>query len=269
MTAADFKNTIESLGPWFHNIHLGEGIQTAPNHFLGDFPRFKWEKIAPHIPEDLEGKRVLDIGCNAGFYSFELAKRGAEVTAIDLDGHYLKQARWAAEVLGLKHRITFKKMQVYDLARLEEEFDITWFMGVFYHLRYPLLALDIVSEVTKEMMVFQTLMMPGQERLKVKENYKLNAGKDMMKEGWPKMAFIEQRLDNDLTNWWAPNRSAVEAMARTSGFEVTASPDDEILIMKKDPALKPVSQDWNRSEFLSAIGQEYNEYLWKKVEWTE
>ena len=49
----------------------GRDIQTAPDHFLGDFPRFKWLEIAPHIPEDLKGWRVLDIGCNAGFYSFE------------------------------------------------------------------------------------------------------------------------------------------------------------------------------------------------------
>ncbi|HEX2099456.1 MAG TPA: DUF1698 domain-containing protein, partial [Candidatus Synoicihabitans sp.] len=65
------------LAPWFHNIHLPDGTQTAPNHPLGDFPRFKWQQIADHLPHDLTGWRVLDIGCNAGFYTVELARRGA------------------------------------------------------------------------------------------------------------------------------------------------------------------------------------------------
>ena len=88
---------IAELGPWFHNLHLPSGEQTAPEHGLGDFPRRVWQGIAPHVPEDLRGWTALDIGCNAGFYAFELARRGAEVTAIDHDGHYLRQARWAAE----------------------------------------------------------------------------------------------------------------------------------------------------------------------------
>src|SRR3954463_5960088 len=87
---------IAALGPWFHNIHLPDGTQTAPDHFLGDFPRFKWEALADHLPADLEGWTALDIGCNAGFYTFELAARGARVTGIDVDPHYLAQAEWAA-----------------------------------------------------------------------------------------------------------------------------------------------------------------------------
>src|SRR5690348_12631725 len=74
------EGEIAALGPWFHNLHLPDGSETAPHHRLGNFPAFKWAEIAPHIPSDLTGWRVLDIGCNAGFYSFELAKRGAHVT---------------------------------------------------------------------------------------------------------------------------------------------------------------------------------------------
>src|ERR671932_2784588 len=76
------EREIASLGPWFHNLHLPDGAQTAPNHALGDFPAFKWRELAPHLPSDLTGWRALDIGCNAGFYSFELAKRGASVTGV-------------------------------------------------------------------------------------------------------------------------------------------------------------------------------------------
>src|SRR6185312_14831575 len=60
----DIDADIAALAPWFHNLHLPDGRQTAPDHSLGDFPAFKWREIEPHIPQDLSGWRVLDIGCN-------------------------------------------------------------------------------------------------------------------------------------------------------------------------------------------------------------
>src|SRR5690606_37263911 len=116
-----------------------------PDHWLGDFPAMKWAEIAPHMPEDLTGWSALDIGCNAGFYTFELARRGAEVLGIDVDDRYLNQARWASEQYGVSDRVRFRRMQVYELAKLDEQFDLVWFMGVLYHLRYPMLGLDIVT----------------------------------------------------------------------------------------------------------------------------
>src|SRR5215204_4805527 len=97
------EDDIASLGPWFHNLHLPNGRQTCPDHWAGDFPAFKWNDLAPHVPRDLSGWSCLDIGCNAGFYTFELARRGATVLGIDLDEKYLAQARWAARRLGLSH----------------------------------------------------------------------------------------------------------------------------------------------------------------------
>jgi tRNA (mo5U34)-methyltransferase len=102
---------ITALAPWFHNLHLPDGSQTCPDHSLGDFPNFKWQQIAPHLPEDLTGWSALDIGCNAGFYSFALARRGAHVLAIDSDPHYLRQARWAAVQFGLQDAVDFQQMQ--------------------------------------------------------------------------------------------------------------------------------------------------------------
>jgi tRNA (mo5U34)-methyltransferase len=64
----DLEERIDALAPWFHNINLG-GVWTAPDHFLGDYPGAKFRRFAPHLPKDLAGKSVLDIGCNAGFYS--------------------------------------------------------------------------------------------------------------------------------------------------------------------------------------------------------
>lgn len=260
-----FSDKIEALSPWFHNIHLPDGTPTAPNHFLGDFPAFKWEKIKHTIPEDLSGWSVLDIGCNAGFYSLELAKRGAKVTGIDLDEHYLKQARWVAEQFGLDDKITYKQMQVYDLAHVEEEFDLVWFMGVFYHLRYPLLALDILSQKTKKLMVFQTLSLPGQEEMGIPEDVEFHKREIMKSEAWPSMAFIENKLAGDPTNWWAPNHQGIISMLRSCGFKVTGMPEDETYIAVKDKSLYSSLESWNYSEYLSAIGKDWQKEVTKKT----
>src|SRR5881275_182836 len=135
-TRSDVDEQVRALAPWFHNLHLPDGTQTCPDHRFGDFPAFKWREIAPHLPQDLAGWSCLDIGCNAGFYSFELARRGATVLGIDLDHRYLAQARWAAPRLGVSRLVRFERMQVYDLAhRLPpgEKFDLVLFMGVLYH----------------------------------------------------------------------------------------------------------------------------------------
>lgn len=259
------QQKIAALGPWFHNIHLPDGTQTAPDHFLGDFPAFKWKEIQSHIPEDLTGKTVLDIGCNAGFYSIELARRGAKVTGIDLDPHYLEQAKWVVEQHGLSQLITLKQQQVYDLAREDQQYDIVWFMGVLYHLRYPLLALDILAKKTKKMLVFQTLTMPGEDHFAVQEDYQINERDKMLEPGWPKMAFIENKLNGDPTNWWAPNMACIEAMLRTCGFKITARPGHELFICQPDPENPGINELWNKSEYLSAVGKDWHAAYAEKV----
>src|SRR3982750_3381856 len=107
------RERVRQLGDWFHNLNL-RGVQTAPNHFLGDYPEIKWRNFANAIPADLRGKTVLDIGCNAGFYSIEMKRRGAErVLGLDFDDTYLAQARFAAEMC--ETEIEFRKMSVFDV----------------------------------------------------------------------------------------------------------------------------------------------------------
>lgn len=259
------EEEIQKLGPWFHNIHLPDGSSTAPNHFLGDFPAFKWNNIKDAIPEDLTGCKVLDIGCNAGFYSVELAKRGAEVTAIDLDEHYLKQAKWTAKQFGLQDKISFRKMQVYDLAHTDEQYDLVWFMGVFYHLRYPMLALDIIAQRVKKMLVFQTLSMPGKDEMEIPEDIDFHGRDIMQKPAYPVMAFIEKRLAGDPTNWWAPNHQAIISMLRSCGFSVTDMPEDETYVAVKDKSLITDFNTWNYSEYLSATGKNWHEEIGLKT----
>ena len=116
------------------------------------------------MPDDLSGWRALDVGCNAGYYSFELARRGAQVTAVDFDARYLRQARWAAAQLGLCHNVAFRRLHVYELAREPTRYDLVWFMGVAYHLRHPLLALDPLRRLTRRLLVFQSMTFRPQMR---------------------------------------------------------------------------------------------------------
>ncbi len=251
----DLLDEIASLSPWFHNLHLPGGIQTAPDHFLGDFPAYKWQELADALPRNLTGWSVLDIGCNAGFYSFELARRGAAVTGIDANAHYLTQARWAAEKYGLAGRVRFEKMQVYDLANHDQTYDLVLFLGVFYHLRYPLLGLDIVSRRVRRLMVFQTLTMPGEAVYPDIGDHEIGERKVFLEEGWPKMAFIEYRFSNDPTNWWAANHAAVEAMLRSSGMKVISRPGTEVYLCAPDPEAPSCVTTWNAEEFRAATGQ--------------
>jgi tRNA (mo5U34)-methyltransferase len=233
--AQRLRREIDALGPWFHNLHLPGGVQTLPDHFLGgDFPRFKWQEIAGCVPADLSGWRVLDVGCNAGFYSFELARRGASVLAIDSDERYLAQARWAARQLDTAQRVEFRQLGVYEIARVHEQFDLVWFMGVFYHLRYPLLALDLLARRTRRLMVFQTLTMPGATVYEDTADHPITHREPLLDPGWPKMAFIEHRFSGDATNWWVANHAGVEAMLRSSGLRVVHRPAHEIYFCEPD-----------------------------------
>jgi tRNA (mo5U34)-methyltransferase len=231
LSGEEIRRRAQALGPWFHNIDL-EGVATAPDHFLGDYPAVKWKAFADAIPQDLRGRTVLDIGCNGGFYSLEMKRRGADrVLGVDFDDSYLAQARFAAEVAGLD--IEFRRLSVYDVAGLGERFDIVLFMGVLYHLRHPLLALDLVREhVVGDLMVFQSMQRGSAEVEPLEQNYPFWNEALFDRPDFPKLHFIEQRYADDPTNWWVPNRACVEAMLRSAGFEITGHPEPEVYLCR-------------------------------------
>lgn len=232
LTTEQIRRRVEELGDWFHNLDLG-GVQTAPDHFLGDYPRVKWQHFSSALPEDLTGKSVLDIGCNAGFYSIQMKRRGADrVVAIDTDEKYLDQARFAAKVSNAE--IEFRNLSVYRVADLHEQFDLVLFMGVLYHLRHPLLALELLHEhVVCDLLVAQSLLRGSKETKRVPKDFPFWEIEMFDREDFPRMFFIENRFANDPTNWWIPNRAGFEAMLRSAGFEILDHPEDEVFICRR------------------------------------
>jgi tRNA (mo5U34)-methyltransferase len=228
----DLEERIAALAPWFHNINLG-GVWTAPDHFLGDYPGAKFRRFATHLPKDLSGKSVLDIGCNAGFYSIEMKRRGAgRVLGIDSDERYLAQARFATERLGFDD-IEFANLDVFNVGALGEKFDVVIFMGVLYHLRHPLLALDLIREhVAGDLMLFQSMQRGSKHVLALDEDYEFAETNIFFETSFPKLHFIEKQYSHDWTNWWVPNRACTEAMLRSAGFVIDKRIEEEVYLCR-------------------------------------
>ncbi len=128
-------------GGWWHSIDLGDQVTPGVN----TLERLQTYWIDMRFPDDLRGKRVLDIGYWDGFFSFEAERHGAEVVAVDC---WRPPNLFKAHV-ALNSKVEFREMSVYEVSRRKlGTFDIVLFLGVQYHLRHPLLGLERVCEVS-------------------------------------------------------------------------------------------------------------------------
>jgi tRNA (mo5U34)-methyltransferase len=107
-------------------------------------------------------------------------------------------------------------------------------MGVLYHLRHPLLALDLLHDhVARDLLVFQSLMRGSRELLPVADDYPFSETAVFDEPGFPRLHFVEKSYTGDSTNWWIPNRACAQAMLRSAGFDVVAEPEPEVLICRR------------------------------------
>jgi tRNA (mo5U34)-methyltransferase len=217
---------IAELGPWFHNFELAPGVWTNPSARSPgpDYPLSRWRVIKPLLPE-ISGKACLDVGCSSGFFALKLKELGAShVLGVDAgeQPQAINQARFAASTLGLD--VEFASSSVYALQDLGRRFDVVLFMGVFYHLRHPLLALETVRAVSRDTMIFQTITTRHDKDLdelgdSVRTNVDFTSS-TMVENRFPAMRFVEGALDCDSSCWFVPNVQAVAAMLRSCRFRL-------------------------------------------------
>ena len=204
----DLQSSLDQLGPWYQNIEVAPGVWTNPS--LPNHPRDRWLAIQPFVG-NLAGKTVLDIGCNAGFFAMRMKEHGASrVVGIDTDAKVLQQARFLSD-LELQHR------SAYDIVKLGQ-FDIVLCLGVLYHLRHPLLALDHIAQICRERLFVQMVMRSSYDEFVPASDYDIDEHAVFETPAFPRMFFIEQSFANDATNWWFATRGCLTAMLRSSGF---------------------------------------------------
>lgn len=238
----ELRERLRSYSFWYHNIDLGDGIRTNPDHPHGDYPASRWKVIEPWIPDDCSGSTVLDIGCNAGFFSIEFKKRGAAyVLGVDELPEVIDQARLVASETGHPD-IDYRCMSVYDLDRLVDvpsRFDFVVFLGLFYHLRHPLLMLDKVSGLSPRRMYFQTVLRGARGSMELQPDYPIEEHRIFDDPRYPALYFVERKFAGDPTNWWMANESCVLAMLRSAGFTEFQRTDNPEIIICGAPTHRP------------------------------
>ena len=219
MTREEILSELARLQPWFHRIDLGGGLYTKTESVMGeplDHPAGPWETIGKCIPEDLTGKSVLDVGCNAGFYAVEAKRRGARrVLGVDGQRQHVRQAVFVRKVLGLD--IEYRRMNVYELTRRRVgEFDITLALGLVYHLKHLVLALENLYEVTRELLVVETAILPPKHTPK---SFTHPVGRAEMR--LHPLAYVENppEAKEQVFNWFLPGVEALTALLRNTGFD--------------------------------------------------
>jgi len=218
------QQKITELGPWFHNFQLAADLWTNSSGSGpgADYPDWRWRHVRTLLP-DVAGKTVLDVGCSSGFFSLKLKELGAAyVLGVDAGEQpkAIEQARFAARTLSLD--VDFRVLSVYDLREIGRQFDLILFMGVLYHLRHPLLALEAVRSVCGETLILQTITTPHDRTLNEIDSASLQkAGLRspvLTEDRFPAVRFIEGPLDFDVTCWFIPNPQAVVSMLRSCSF---------------------------------------------------
>jgi tRNA (mo5U34)-methyltransferase len=216
----EVERRVRELGWWYQHFELPPGVWTGDGTPPAYFPQERWNLFAEHVPASLAGKTVLDVGGNSGYFSIQMLLRGAErCTLVDPFAEWTDQARFAAEQFGVELEVVNEDIHVFCLTT-DERFDYVLFLGTFYHLKYPVLVLDRLAEMTAERMIFQSHARTPE------------AGTEL-----PTMAFVEGDYLGDHSNFWVPTHEALEALSRSAGLEVVARPHPEVLVCEPRDSL--------------------------------
>jgi tRNA (mo5U34)-methyltransferase len=158
----EVQSGFEKLGPWCYHVET-QGGSTRPfgtyNDRTIDFHRFRNSLICGavhrYFGSRLNDIDLADIGCNCGFFSLEMANRGAKhCLGIDLRDFNIAQAKWLGSLYGIDNA-EFRVGNVKDLGN--EQFDVVLNLGLMYHLSTPFEVLQACYRMTKEVCVIDSI----------------------------------------------------------------------------------------------------------------
>jgi tRNA (mo5U34)-methyltransferase len=225
------QREVEALGWWYHHFELPSGVWTGDGEPPAYDPIERWELIEPHLPNDLEGKSVLDVGGNSGYFSLRMKQRGAgRCLMVEPVVEFVEQANFVFSQFEVDVEVVNEDVHAFCLTT-SERFDYVLFLGLFYHLKYPVLVLDRLAEMTKELIFFNShIEGPPAETGELGDVDR----DDLQSASFPRMSFIEGAYRGDLSNWWVPNYEALEPLARSAGLKVLARPHPEMLVAEPE-----------------------------------
>jgi tRNA (mo5U34)-methyltransferase len=217
--AADFSRSFYSFQEW----------EIFPGHVIPGVKKVSDNMQRLQIPMDLQGLRVLDIAPWNGFFGFECLRRGAaELVSMGPDDPEVTGYCKTRDLLEIGN-CRYVRASVYDLApEIHGTFDVVLFLGLIYHLRYPLLALDRVYDVASKRLfvdcpvidrkVFdRTIAEPQRARILEESRYTNQL---------PMVYFTKGRETGDPYNWFLPNRRALIDFIESAGFKIDSYLDD-------------------------------------------
>jgi tRNA (mo5U34)-methyltransferase len=238
-TPDQVESQVAALGWWYQHFELPGGVWTGDGAPPAYDPRERWQLFAPYIPDDLTGKTVLDVGGNAGYFSVQMKLRGAQkCVMVEPVIEFVDQARLVFSEFGVRVKVVNEDVHAYCLTTTER-FDYVLFLGLFYHLKYPVLVLDRLAEMTKARLVLAAHISGGVEHGEPADATDVDRD-EVRASTFPQLAFIERTYRGDLTNWWIPNYQALEPLARSAGLRVVARPHPEMLITEPERHLGTV-----------------------------
>ncbi len=212
----ELVKSVQSFPHWYQRIYLGKGVYTydKPAHH-----EVVWSRLRPIFPDNLQNASVLDVGCNAGYFSIQLKQLGAgRVVGIEAVSKYLKQAETCRRILGLD--IEYVQLDAHQLKQIQEKFDIVVFTGIFYHLKNPLEVLEQVEEICNDVVLIETEVMLEQPGNSVHVRLGPLGQMQVVECKTGIMKFVENdELNGDVSNWWIPDTECVKGMLRTAGFK--------------------------------------------------
>ena len=232
MTPEEIRAGLHTLQPWFHRIDLGGGFVTKTQSVMGepiDHPAPTWQVIQRCLPAELAGKSVLDVGCNAGFYAFECNRRGAaRVLGVDGQRQHVRQALFVRKALGLE--VEFRRLNVYDLSReTVGEFDIVLALGLLYHLKHLVRAIENLHDVTRDLLVIETAILPPEH---TPPSFDLPLGDTAMRVHHLGLVENEADAKEQVFNWFLPGVESLRALLCNAGFS-----DTEVVEVKNGRAV--------------------------------